>query len=85
MGFSFKKLIIKGIREFILDHSGWIYNWQSLLEILDVLEKQPKKLSEIKGKVISDYQNYLEKKWLDELRNKYSVTINNDVLYSLIK
>ena len=56
-----------------------------LIEILDVLEEQPKKLSEIKGKVISDYQNYLEKKWLDELRNKYSVTINNDVLYSLIK
>ena len=36
-----------------------------LLEILDVLEEQPKKLSEIKGKVISDYQNYLEKKCLD--------------------
>ena len=56
-----------------------------LIEILDVLEEQPKKLSEIKGKVISDYQNYLEKKWLDKIRNKYSVTINNDVLYSLIK
>ena len=56
-----------------------------LLEILDVLEEQPKKLTEIKGKVISDYQNYLEEKWLGELRNKYSVTINNDVLYSLLK
>ena len=56
-----------------------------LVEILDVLEEQPKKLSEVKGKVISDYQNYLEEKWLDELRNKYSVTINNDVLYSLLK
>ena len=33
---------------------------------LDVLEEQPKQLSEIKGKVISDYQNYLEEKWLDE-------------------
>ena len=55
------------------------------VEILDVLEEQPKQLSEIKGKVISDYQNYLEEKWLDELRNKYSVTINNDVLYSLLK
>ena len=48
------------------------------------LKEQPKQLSEIKGKVISDYQNYLEEKWL-MIRNKYSVTINNDVLYSLLK
>ena len=70
----------KGI--YVVDSEG---ETAVLVEVLDVLEKQPKQLSEIKGKVISDYQNYLEEKWLDELRNKYSVTINNDVLYSLLK
>ena len=70
----------KGI--YVVDSEG---ETAVLVEVLDVLEEQPKQLSEIKGKVISDYQNYLEEKWLDELRNKYSVTINNDVLYSLLK
>jgi peptidyl-prolyl cis-trans isomerase SurA len=44
-----------------------------------------KELSEAKGPVTSDYQNYLEKTWLDELAKKYRVTLNYDVLYSLDK
>ena len=56
-----------------------------LVEILNVFDKEPKKLSETKGKVIADYQNHLEKLWLSELRSKYTVNINNDVLYSIIK
>ena len=56
-----------------------------LVEIVNVLEKEPKKLSETKGKVIADYQNHLEKIWLTKLRSKYSVSINKDVLYSIIK
>jgi len=36
----------------------------------------PKKLSEVRGQVISDYQKYLESQWVAELRNKYPVTIN---------
>ncbi len=35
-----------------------------------------KPFEEIRGVVISDYQNYLEKKWLNELRKKYPITIN---------
>ncbi|HFX18215.1 MAG TPA: peptidylprolyl isomerase [Flavobacteriales bacterium] len=33
-------------------------------------------LKEVKGKVTSDYQNYLEKQWLEELKQKYPVKIN---------
>ena len=44
-----------------------------------------KELNEAKGPVTSDYQNYLEKTWLDELAKKYSVILNYDVLYSLDK
>ena len=38
-----------------------------------------KSLSEIKGIVIADYQSFLEKKWIDELRQKYNVVINEEL------
>ena len=44
-----------------------------------------KELSETKGKVISDYQDFLEKQWLDELKEKYQVRANTQVLHSLIR
>jgi len=55
------------------------------VEIISVLEKQAKELKDTRGKVISDYQNYLEENWLSELRNKYTVSINTKVLHSIIK
>ena len=39
-----------------------------------------KPLEDARGSVLSDYQNYLEKKWIEELRSKYKVTINKKVL-----
>jgi peptidyl-prolyl cis-trans isomerase SurA len=42
-------------------------------------------LSEAKGAATSDYQNYLEKQWLDELAKKHPITVNKQVLYSLGK
>ena len=47
------------------------------------LPSMPKELSEIKGAVISDYQNHLEKYWMNELVEKYPITINEDVLYNI--
>jgi len=44
-----------------------------------------KTLSEAKGYVIADYQDYLEKQWLDELSKLYPIRINKSVLKSLIK
>jgi peptidyl-prolyl cis-trans isomerase SurA len=49
----------------------------------EMLPVMPKELSEIKGAVISDYQTYLEENWLNELKNKYKISINYDVLYNL--
>lgn len=45
-----------------------------------VLEAGPKKLSEIKGQVISDYQAYLEKQWIAALKEKYLVEVNQTTL-----
>lgn len=51
-----------------------------LIVINKILEEQPKKLKDVKGSVISDYQNYLEIKWLHELKSKYKVEINDITL-----
>ena len=40
---------------------------------------------EIKGRVINDYQQVLEANWLKELKAKYPVTINNNVLLDIKK
>jgi len=48
--------------------------------IVDSLEKSIKPMSDIKGLVISDYQNFLENEWLSLLKNKYDITINQNML-----
>lgn len=51
-----------------------------LVEVIEVLPPQPKALDEIRGLVTSDYQNQLEKEWLETLKKKYPVKIHEDVL-----
>lgn len=41
---------------------------------------RPEMYEDVKGLVISDYQNYLEEKWVRKLRKKYPVTLRKDVL-----
>lgn len=48
-----------------------------------ILPQSPKTLSECRGMVTADYQNYLEKEWLDYLKKKYIVKVNNDVLSTI--
>jgi len=56
------------------------------LVVIDKIEApRAKELEECRGLAISDYQNYLEKKWLDELKTKYPVTINQEELKKLAK
>ncbi|MBS1650650.1 MAG: peptidyl-prolyl cis-trans isomerase [Bacteroidetes bacterium] len=54
-----------------------------VIYINNILPKTPKKLNECKGMVTADYQNYLETEWLQELKNKYPVTVNDNVLNSM--
>jgi peptidyl-prolyl cis-trans isomerase SurA len=56
-----------------------------VIKVNDLLEPKPKEFSEAKGAITSDYQNYLEKVWLEELASKHTLKVNYDVLYSLGK
>ena len=44
-----------------------------------------KDVTKVKGKVMNDYQNFLEKEWIDKLRSESSVKVNKKVLKKLIK
>lgn len=56
-----------------------------LADIKQLLGAAIKTLSEAKGEVTSNYQDYLEAAWLKELQEKYPVEINEAVLQSLLK
>jgi len=55
----------------------------SFVIIEEKLPSQVKELKEAKGLITAAYQDYLETTWLDELRKKYPVTINKEILYSI--
>jgi peptidyl-prolyl cis-trans isomerase SurA len=44
-----------------------------------------KSLKEARGYIIADYQDFLEKAWIKELKSEYPVNVNSDVLAGLIK
>lgn len=46
---------------------------------------EPKSLKEARGYIVADYQEYLEKSWLEDLRKKYPVVVDENVFRSLIK
>ena len=54
------------------------------VKINEVVSPMPKSLDEARGIVTADYQTYLENEWIEYLKNKYPVTLNNDVLNSII-
>jgi peptidyl-prolyl cis-trans isomerase SurA len=51
--------------------------------VYKMIPPTPKSLNEAKGLVTSDYQNYLEKEWLESLRKKYPVTVDKTVRASI--
>jgi len=53
--------------------------------VKEVEEPRYKKLEEVKGVAISDYQNYLEKEWIADLRKRNPVVVNEIELKKLVK
>ena len=60
-------------------------NTTKILKIIEVREPEPKTLKEAKGTIISSYQTQLEADWLESLKEKYPVTINEKVLEKVRK
>ena len=50
------------------------------VKIKKKLAPEAKKLNEARGLVTADYQNFLEKEWIDALRKKYPVNVDRSVL-----
>lgn len=63
-----------GITE--ISHEG---NYYFITQVNKKLDKGPKKLEETRGKVINDYQQYLEANWVDELKKEFTVKVNQEV------
>ena len=51
-----------------------------IISVSKLLKPETKSYIDSKGIVTADYQNYLEKQWLVELKKKYIVTIDKNVL-----
>jgi peptidyl-prolyl cis-trans isomerase SurA len=64
-----------------LDVDGRFY----LLDIESVSLPEPRPMNEIRGQLISDYQEYLEEEWIRKLRATYPVEINEEVLEKVIR
>ncbi len=63
----------------IYEYNGKFY----LVNVRNILNPELKQFDEAKGAVTSDYQNYLEARWLAKIANKHEIKINSEVLYSL--
>jgi len=50
-----------------------------ITQVVKVIPAAVKTLDECKGKVINDYQQFLEQKWVDDLKTEFSVKVNQDV------
>ena len=50
-----------------------------------IFPERERSFEESKGFAIAGYQEYLEKEWLNELRHKYKVVVDDTVLKGLIK
>ncbi len=54
-----------------------------ILYINKIIEPQVKSLSEAKGLATADYQTFLEKNWISELRSKHTITVIKEVLSTI--
>jgi peptidyl-prolyl cis-trans isomerase SurA len=57
----------------------------SFRKVEDVLPPTFKSMDEARGYIIADYQDYLEMVWVENLKNKYPVKVNDEAFAGLIK
>jgi peptidyl-prolyl cis-trans isomerase SurA len=60
-------------------------NYYYVVKTAKVLPAGAKTLDEAKGRVINDYQQYLENTWVDDLKKEFTVKVNQDVFEKVKK
>jgi peptidyl-prolyl cis-trans isomerase SurA len=57
----------------------------AVVKVIDFIPAGPKKLTEARGVITSDYQNYLEESWIESLKKEKEgkIIINKEILYSI--
>ncbi|WP_410780094.1 peptidylprolyl isomerase [Hymenobacter sp. 5516J-16] len=85
---SFQKGDNKAVDQFLTSAPGTYTAQQDGRYYAIRVEKQlpagPKTLAEARGQATSDYQNYLEKEWLNQLRAQYPVKVNQAEVDKLV-
>ena len=70
----------KGVSDIKLNDGFYV-----VVNIKEVIEPTLKEFDEVRGTVISDFQTEIEEKWMQSLRDKYEVKINNKLIKKLKK
>ncbi len=68
----------KGVSDLMKDDNSRIFVWTR-----SILESMPKTIREARGQITADYQDFLDKEWIKELRQKHSVVIDENVLQNI--
>jgi peptidyl-prolyl cis-trans isomerase SurA len=85
------KLFSKGDSKFI-DSIAWKRGYTGFTTMHDkiifayiweIRKPEIKNIDEVRGLVTADYQNYLEEKWIESLKNKYNIVINQELLHKI--
>ncbi len=58
-------------------------SWPSYFAFGGVMLEQPEEAADVKGAVAADYQQQLDREWIEALRARYPVQINQEVVNSL--
>jgi peptidyl-prolyl cis-trans isomerase SurA len=74
-------LFLKGVSKIYNDDNSHFV----IVKVNEIIEPTQKKLNEAKGKVINDFQQYLEKQWIDDLKLQYKVKVRKAELKRVIK
>ena len=69
----------KGISSIVLKDKYYF-----VVNVKNTTDAGPKDFADCKGKVISDFQQFLENNWVDELNNEFKVNIN-EAVFSEVK
>ena len=60
-------------------------NENVLVKITGILQPSPKPLKEVKGSIISEYQNVLEQQWIEQLHKNNSIWVDKNTIYTILK